>query len=158
MVSLLDIVATPQYVNLLRSFKYLQIQPLASTTYAHNDQIIFSLESINDHFLPAQSFIVVEGEITKKPATSDVNFVENGLLHAFSECAYLLNSVEIDRTRNLGVASSMKIACSLTPDEASALSSALIGSGLKMTDVVATNGQFQLCLSLIHISEPTRPY
>ena len=77
-LSLLDVVATPLYDNLLTSFKYLQIQPLASTTYAHNDQIIFSLECMNDHFLPAQSFIMVEGEIMKKPATSDVKFVENG--------------------------------------------------------------------------------
>ena len=75
--------------------------------------------------MPSKSYILIEGSINKNPAGSDVDFIaENGMLHAFSDCKYLLNGVEIDRTRNLGCATTLKGFCSLTPDDTLALQNA----------------------------------
>lgn len=102
---MLNVTAKPQYSDILTGFKYIAHHPLASTTYDYNEDIIFSVQSQNDSWLTCESYITIEGSITKAPAASDVTFVTYwGILHAFLECKYLLNGVEIDKTRGLGYA------------------------------------------------------
>jgi hypothetical protein len=123
-LSLLDITSKPSYDDLLTSNKYIAIYPLASSTYANCDEIKFQVENQNDFWLPSQSYIAIEGTIAKNPAASEVRFVLNGVLHLFSECRYLLNGIEVDRTRGLGIATTLKGLCSLTPDETVSLNNA----------------------------------
>ena len=101
LLKILDVTSKPQYDDLLTSFKYVQHLPLASSTYMYNEEIHFQVENQSDFWLPSRSFITIEGQIARNPAGSAAVFVENGLLHAFTECKYLLNGVEVDRTRNL---------------------------------------------------------
>ena len=75
------------------------------------------MENQNDFWLPSQSFLTIEGQIVRNPNDSTIAFCPNGLLQLFSECKYLLNGVEIDHTRGLGLATTLKGYCNLTPDE-----------------------------------------
>ena len=118
-LAMLDITSKPLYDDLLTGMRYVEHLPLASSTYAYNDRIQFQVQNQADYWLPSESFIMIEGKIEKKPAASAVAFVDNGPLHAFTECKYLLNGIEFDETRNLGISTTMKYLCSLTADEIS---------------------------------------
>ena len=116
-LQLLDITSKPQFDDLLTSYKTIAHYPLASTTYGYNEDIRFQVENQNDFWLPSQSYITIEGRLIRNPNDSTVAFITNGILQLFSECKYYLNGVEIDQTRGLGFASTLKAYCSLTPDE-----------------------------------------
>ena len=106
-MEMLDITSKPHFDDLLTSNKYIAHYTLASSTYSYNDDIRFQVENQNEYWLPLLSYIIVEGSLTRAPAESTSILVENGVMHAFSECRYLLNGVEIDSTRGVGLATSM---------------------------------------------------
>jgi len=113
----------------------------------YNEDICSQIENQNNFWLPRESRITIEGKLAKNPNDSPVVFVTNGLLQLFSECKYLLNGVEVDRTRGLGFASTLKAYCSLTPDEL--LSQHHAGWG-GFADTVNATGEyyFKACIRL----------
>ncbi|XP_076664756.1 uncharacterized protein LOC143367031 [Andrena cerasifolii] len=67
----------------------------------------------------------------------------------FDEIRYKLNGVEIDRNRNVGITSTVKIYVSLTPGEAKNMENA--GWGLKRRDGPILKNHFNFCLPLIYL-------
>jgi hypothetical protein len=146
-INLLDVTSKPRYDDLLISSKYIMHYPLASSTYATCDEIRFQIENQNDFWLPSQSYITIEGTITKNPATSNVRFVRNGGLYLFNECKYLSNGIEVDRTRGLGIATTLKGLCSLSPDKVIALNNAG-WSNFPENQAEVEGNHFSLCIPL----------
>lgn len=123
-LDILDVTSKPRFDDTLTSYKHISHYPLASSTYGYNEEIRFQVENQNDFWLPSQSYITIEGYLNKKPqavapnAGSEAVFIHVApMFHLFADCRYLLNGVEIDRTRGLGIACEMKALCSLTPDD-----------------------------------------
>jgi hypothetical protein len=149
-LEILDVTSSPRYDDLVSKYKYIIHPPLASTTYSSNDEIHFRVENQNDFWHPSESFVMVEGNLALKPADGRTAakaciFVENAILHLFSECRYLLNGVEVDKTRNLGISSTLKGMCSLTPHEVSGLANAGWGEFSNNMKTV-TGGHFAVCI------------
>lgn len=144
---MLDILPTVQCNDVINRRKYFPHYP-TSPTYRHGDQIRFHVgENSIGYVLPSQSYIIVEGYISKNPATSDVRFVENFGAYLFSECRYSLNTCEIDCTREVGDTTTLKGLCSFTPDERKMMEVAGWGDRSK-NQATVKGGHFSLSIPL----------
>ena len=146
-LDLLNVTSKPHYDDLLTSYRYIAHYPLASSTYSHNDEIRFQVENQNEFWLPSQSYIIIEGILRRAPAASAAVLIENGILHAFNECRYLINGIEVDETRGLGIATAMKGMCSITSEELGQLDSAGWGEYGDLHSRQAGN-HFSICVPL----------
>jgi hypothetical protein len=85
-----------------------------TTAFNNNDEIRISVQQQDLYVFPHDSFIYVEGTVTRTigaDADADVqppNFVSNFGAFLFEEIRYELNGFEIDRCKNVGVTSNMK--------------------------------------------------
>lgn len=85
--------------------------PYASQTYNYNDEIRISVNQQDIYMLPSKSFLLIEGNIDVKKADdtkTDYSLINNGVAHLFDEIRYELGGVEVDRTRNVGITTTMK--------------------------------------------------
>lgn len=91
--------------------------PYYSTSYGYNDEIRIPISQQDVCTLPAESYIYIEGETTGI-AAGVTGFVDsNGILALFSEIRYEICGIEIDRSRNPGITSSMKNYISFSENE-----------------------------------------
>lgn len=74
--------------------------------------------------LPSDSYLYIEGKIERKGETSTEEarnimpkYINNAAAFLFEEIKYLLNGVEIDRCKNVGLTSTMKGYVSLKEDD-----------------------------------------
>ena len=85
-------------------------QPYTSSIFNNSDKICF---------LPSRSSLHIHGRFTKADGTVEVNtkLVNNALCHLFEEIRYEINSVEIDKCKNVGLTSLMKGLISFNPTQ-----------------------------------------
>ncbi|CAB3253329.1 unnamed protein product [Arctia plantaginis] len=72
-------------------------------SYKNNDEIRIRINDMDTIVLPCESQLIVEGTTTKNSI-----FINNGPAYLFHDIRYELNGVEIDRTKNCGVTTTMK--------------------------------------------------
>ncbi|XP_075167575.1 uncharacterized protein LOC142239675 [Haematobia irritans] len=79
-------------------------------SYKNNDEIRITIQNQDLYVLPSESYIYIEGFITLMDgiATPNARLRNNCVAHMFDEIRYEINGVEIDRTRYLGMASTIK--------------------------------------------------
>lgn len=146
-IDILNVTNKPEFDDLLTSYKTIVHYPLASSTYGYNEEVRFHVENQNDFWLPSQSWITIEGQLNLNPAESAAVFCDNGALQLFSECKYFLNGIEVDRTRGLGITSTIKGYCTLAPD--GILANHNSGWGDFSANVAAANNRnFKVCIPL----------
>lgn len=84
-----------------------------TTTFGNSDEIRIAIQSQDSYLLPCESYIYMLITATTEganvPTDAEVNFVTNFASFLFSDVRYELNGVEIDRLRNVGRASTMKL-------------------------------------------------
>lgn len=105
----------PVFNRAITAVKERTYRPYAGTTFGYNDEIRIPARKQEYHLLPSQSTVHVIGKLTNGAgavaanATLDTNFGA----FLFNECRYEINGQEIDRTRNVGIASTMKTYASM---------------------------------------------
>ena len=110
MFHVLSVDRKPAFNHSITACKERTYRPYAGNTFGYNDEIRIPIRKQEYNLLPSQSSVHIIGKVTNgggtpsTTATLDTNFGA----FLFTECRYELNGVEIDRTRNLGVASTMK--------------------------------------------------
>lgn len=86
------------------------ILPKTGTNYDKLREIRFDIQSQECYTHPANSTLYIEGKITTtagdKPTKTRLS--NNGVAFLFEEFRFLLNNEEIDRTRNVGISTTMK--------------------------------------------------
>lgn len=84
-----------------------------TTSYADTDEIRIAIQSQDSYLLPCESYLYMQLTATTVGANAqgddEINFVTNFPSFLFSDVRYELNGVEIDRLRNVGRASTMKL-------------------------------------------------
>ncbi|XP_075167835.1 uncharacterized protein LOC142239997 [Haematobia irritans] len=112
------------YVPYIRSFK-------------NNDEIRITIQNQDLYVLPAESYIYIEGTITVASGERAINarLKNNCVAHMFDEIRYELNGVEIDRSRYLGISSTIKNFASLTSFE----SNMLLNAGWSSLEDISVN-------------------
>lgn len=88
-----------------------------TSSFENNDEIRISIQSQDLYVLPSESYIQLEVGVTRKTGAAHVNVVgtwtANYAAFLFSEIRYELNGVEIDRTKNVGLSSLIKLCAAL---------------------------------------------
>lgn len=84
-----------------------------TSSLAESEEIRFLIQNQDSYLLPSQSYlymqITVKTENADAKETDKIKFVRNFPSFLFSDASYHLNSVEIDRNRNVGVTSTIKL-------------------------------------------------
>ncbi|XP_055306013.1 uncharacterized protein LOC129570439 [Sitodiplosis mosellana] len=84
-----------------------------TTAFGESDEIRIAIQSKDSYLLPSESYIYMQIRATSTGATAandpDVKFINNYASFLFSDVRYELNGVEIDRVRNVGRATTMKL-------------------------------------------------
>lgn len=79
-------------------------QPYANSSFNNNDEIRIPIQHQDIYTYPCNSTLYIEGEID----AVNTKFVNNGFAYLFDEIRYEIGGVEIDRIKNVGVASTIK--------------------------------------------------
>ena len=92
-------------------YEYKEYNPITGTNL-NRGSIVINIESQDVYTHPAESFLIVEGELIKTDDTrylenDEVALVNNGIMYLFSDVRYHLASHEIEVLQNPGHASTM---------------------------------------------------
>lgn len=109
----------------ITQMEYHSFLPYSTTALSNNDEIKICIQNMELYTLPCESYIYIEGNITK-PNDSDgkFTFTNNGLAFLFSEMRYELNGTEIQKLKSPGISSSLKGLCSYAPKDLRVLANA----------------------------------
>ncbi|XP_041983220.1 uncharacterized protein LOC121736197 [Aricia agestis] len=94
---------------------------------------------------PSESQLIIEGTTTKSST-----FVNNGAAHLFQDIRYELNGVEIDRTKNCGVTTTMKGILSYGEEESKALENSCWNTS-SSSGIKDIEGEFCFTIPLRHL-------
>ncbi|KYN00123.1 PREDICTED: uncharacterized protein LOC108781541 [Cyphomyrmex costatus] len=145
MADILNIVGEPIFDDRIVKFEFHTYNPYANTTFGHSDEIRIPIQQQDLYTLPCESFLYIEGRLTvkKKDDETPTTLGNNCIAFMFDEIRYELNSVEIDRNRNVGITSTLKNYVSLTYDKSLI---ALNAGWNSRSDI--TEGYFNFCVPL----------
>ncbi|KAL6256643.1 hypothetical protein P5V15_005721 [Pogonomyrmex californicus] len=90
MTDILNIEDEPIFDDRIVKIETHAYNPFANTTFGYSDEIRIPIQQQNLYTLPYESFVYIEGKLTK------------------NRIRYELDGVEIDRNRNVGVTSTLK--------------------------------------------------
>jgi len=91
----------------------------------NGDEIRIAIQNRDAHTLPSESYIYIEGKITKPDEMKTViSLAHNGLTNLFNEMKYEINSIEVQRVKKPGITSAMKGYCSYSPADANIMQNA----------------------------------
>lgn len=111
--NVLDIASSVAFDNSIVKKDYYTYTPYTNT-FGESEEIRIAIQNQDLCLLPSESYLYMQLTVTtenhKDDSVDKVRFVNNYASFLFSEGRYELNGVEIDRIRNVGITSSMKIA------------------------------------------------
>ncbi|KYQ47745.1 hypothetical protein ALC60_13219 [Trachymyrmex zeteki] len=107
MTNILNIKDDSIFDDRIETYTY---NPFANMMFGYSDKIRIPIQQQDLYTLPYESFLYVEGKLTKKRVIEGANVVleNNCIAFLFDEIRYELNGVEIDRNRNVGITSTLK--------------------------------------------------
>jgi hypothetical protein len=145
MADILNIGDEPIFDDRIVKIETHAYNPFANTTFGHSDEIRIPIQQQDLYTLPFESFLYIEGKLTKtRPADgADVVLSNNCVAFMFDEIRYELDGVEIDRNRNVGITSTLKNYITLSSDKSVILRNA--GWEEQMT---TADGYFNFCVPL----------
>lgn len=149
-MDILDIKQGPVFDETLWEKEYHTHNPYASSKLGNNDEIRIPIQHQDAYTLPCESYIYIEGRVTKSDGTTGtkVPFINNPMAFMFEEIRYEISGIVVDSTKKVGISSTLKGLVSLSPNETNALTTAgwiLPGS----TNIEPNkNGYFDFCVPL----------
>ena len=146
MTDILNIGDEPIFDDRIVKIETHAYNPFANTTFGHSDEIRIPIQQQDLYTLPYESFLYIEGKLTKNRAIegSDVVLGNNCVAFMFDEIRYELDGVEIDRNRNVGITSTLKNYVTLSSDKSVILRNA--GWEAQMT---TADGYFIFCVRIL---------
>src|SRR5436190_22138464 len=125
-MDVLDIAHGPVFDETPWEKEYHSHNPYASSKLANNDEIRIPIQQQDVYTLPCESYLYIEGKVTKKDGTdgTTVPFINNPMAFLFEEIRYELSGITVDATKKLGVTSTLKGIVSFTPNETTYLKAA----------------------------------
>ncbi|XP_066583150.1 uncharacterized protein [Prorops nasuta] len=109
MIDILDIQESPVLDNRITKIEIHGYNPYANTNLRNNDEIRIPIQHQDLYILPSQSFLYIEGKVTRTDEDKDEVYLDNNCMaFLFDEIRYELDGVEIDQCRNVGITTSIK--------------------------------------------------
>lgn len=110
--NILNIAASAAHDNSIIKKDFYTYTPYTNT-FNESEEIRIAIQNQDHCLLPCESYlyvrVVVKTENNSDTATEKVKFAQNFPLFLFSDARYELNNIEIDRNRNIGVTSTLKL-------------------------------------------------
>lgn len=147
-MDILDITTDLEFESSITSIELRDHEAYAGARYGNTDEIRIEIKNQDIYTLPCESVLYVEGQLLgkdNKPA-QHTKLVRNFLAHMIQEIKYLINDVEVDQTRNVGYASTIKGLASFTQEQVRILTNSGWSSG--STSSVLQDGNFCIALPL----------
>lgn len=150
MSELLQITGFPAFDNSIIRKEFRSYNPY-SDSFRNNDEIRLTINNQDLIVLPSESYLCCTLNYTAKvganSAPEDKRKLQNNFLaYMFEEIRYELNGVEIDKTRNLGYATTIKNYMSLSREESNCMTH--MGWFYGNENNAHTGGKFDICLPL----------
>ncbi|XP_054257341.1 uncharacterized protein LOC128988496 [Macrosteles quadrilineatus] len=127
-MAMLAIENAAMYDDSVTSMEYHNHQPYVSCSYRNNDEVRIPILQQDILTLPFDSYVVIHGKVEATKTTGatalDVNLVNNGIAFLFDEVRYEICGKEIDRTRNVGITTTLKNLVSIREEEKNVLQNA----------------------------------
>ncbi|KAM0727942.1 hypothetical protein ACS0PU_005411 [Formica fusca] len=119
MIDILNIGGEPIFDDRIVKIETHTCNPYANTTLGYSDEIRIPIQHQDLYTLPCESFLYVEGKLRVRKVDEGARVVlgNNCVAFMFDELRYELDSVEIDRNRNVGITSTIKNYVSLTTEK-----------------------------------------
>src|SRR5436190_2744515 len=136
---MLDIESDVDYSDIITGMEYHVHKPYASSTFKNNDEIRIPVSQQDVITAPFESTLHITGTLSgKKADNSDasVSLVINAMAYLFDEIRYEIGGVQLDRTKNVGITTTIKNCLSIQSGEEAALKNACwlgVGNTLKTT-------------------------
>ncbi|CAI6356597.1 unnamed protein product [Macrosiphum euphorbiae] len=125
--------------------------PFSSSALNNGDEIRISIQNRDAHTLPSDSFIYIEGKITRPEGLkTQITIAHNGLTNLFTEMKYEINSTEVQRVKKPGITSAMKGYCSYSPADENILQNAAWDITNKNVNFMKDD-TFSGCIPLKHV-------
>lgn len=101
-----------EYSEIITGMEYHSHKPYASNTFKNNDEIRIPISQQDVITAPFESSIHITGTISGKKIggvdDAKVSLVNNAIAFLFDDIRYEIGGVEIDRTKNVGITTTMK--------------------------------------------------
>ncbi|KAM0728881.1 hypothetical protein ACS0PU_004235 [Formica fusca] len=119
MTDILNIEGEPVFDDRIVKIETHTYNPYANTTFEYSDEIRIPIQQQDLYTLPYESFLYIEGKLKiNKPAEGfDVALGNNCIAFMFDEIRYELDGVEMDRSRNVGITSTLKNYVTISSDK-----------------------------------------
>lgn len=116
---MLAIDSKAEYDEVVTGWEWHTHKAYASNTFQNNDEIRIPISQTDVITAPYESMLHITGTISGKKGTAeaDISLVNNAMAHLFDDIRYEIGGVEIDRTKNVGITSTIKNLLSLRPEE-----------------------------------------
>lgn len=120
MENLLDINQTIIFDESMAHYEIQGYQPYATSSFNNNDVIHIAIQREDKDILPWKSQLHIQGKVTQEDGTKlkdGTKLVNNPICSLFSGARYLINSIDIDSCKNIGITSLMKSYPSYNPNQ-----------------------------------------
>lgn len=118
-MDILNIKSGPIFDETIWEKEYHSHNPYASSRLGNNDEIRIPIQQQDAYTLPCESYLYIEGQVTKKDGSSPsvVPFINNPMPFLFEEIRYEISGITVDSTKRVGVTSTLKTLISLPMNE-----------------------------------------
>ena len=149
-MDILNITHGPTFDETLWEKEYHTHNPYASSKLNNNDEIRIPIQQQDIYTLPCESYLYIEGRVLKKDGSegTTVPFINNPMAFLFDEIRYEISGVTVDSTKKVGIASTLKGLCSISPNERNLLAVAGWITPEYTSSVPNPNGYFDFSIPL----------
>lgn len=115
-----------QFDDSVTEYEFRTFSPFSTTSFNQSDEVRIGINQQDGLTLPSESYLHLRVSVTKTNGTEDDSLMisNNGMAFLFEEMRYELGGVVIDRTKNVGISSTLHNIVSLTPGEQERLENA----------------------------------
>ena len=153
--SILNINAPVQFNNEISNYELHAHQSFGSTSFDNSDEIRISIQNQDLFVLPSKSYIHISGKLTHQRVAANpedpiadmliLTLVNNAMCFLFDEMRYELNGVLVDKSKNVGITSTMKNYLSLSSRMNYENAGWINQIGMKL---INDDGYFDICVPL----------
>lgn len=144
---MLSVSSKAQFDESVTEYEYRTHAPFTSTTFNPDDEVRISIQQQDGFTYPCESYLHVTGKVTKSDGQTqyeNLHLVNNAIAFLINEIRYEIGGVIVDRSKNVGITSTIKNLVTLTPDDEKRLMNASwVGKGS-----LNTVKEFSFCIPL----------
>ncbi|XP_046660299.1 uncharacterized protein LOC124361346 [Homalodisca vitripennis] len=119
-MALLAIESAAEYDEVVTGWEFHSHKPYASSTLKNNDEIRIPISQQDIITAPFESSIHITGKVSAKKADgseASISLINNAIAFLFDDVRYEIGGIEVDRTKNVGITSTIKGLLSIRDEE-----------------------------------------